>query len=618
MKSIKFLAVASAVALLGTAGLTSCNQKNGPDGPGNGNYKGETVKTEFLISIAENAVGKATRYMTGDAVQKDQTIAKFRGMDDIVLVPLTGDDATRTGSNISKYAGNTDFVIPAAGLNAGSQSKYYSDVAVPLGTDRFLFYGKAIDEANADDNVKKHINGVVIRNNMTAADPSSDITFSLQKIKTDLKINGVAVELARYMTSIANVSGWANHANDAIAAFHDDFTDMTAGSSASIEALVRDLYNTLQTYQAPRATRDAVVDGIIDAIEDGANITPPATPGAPYGVALKPSLQGYPANIGLPDGAAVLEWDTDPTPDTFAIVTGASASTTALALDRYVYPASLQYFVSSTIATATTSQASRYTTSSYSWADVLDPDQGSGYDDHSAVKPSTKSVAIEDPIQYGVGQLVADVRIKNSGLKDSKEEAYDCASALTWTGILIGDQKTVNYAFVAPDGVAYTIYDNYMNNLTTPGNPIVVPTSGGDEDYFGFSDPNYTLVFSTQDNIVGEEPGTPGDHVVNVAIELVNNNAAFYGYNGQLIPEGSKFYLVGQLNAQAGTTNKADHPAKYNIFYKDYKTTVHFTIGETSLGKAYNTIPDLRSHNLELGFSVDLAWQAGMIFNLEF
>ena len=41
MKSIKFFAVASAVALLSTAGFTSCNQKNAPVGPGN--YNGDVV-----------------------------------------------------------------------------------------------------------------------------------------------------------------------------------------------------------------------------------------------------------------------------------------------------------------------------------------------------------------------------------------------------------------------------------------------------------------------------------------------------------------------------------------------------------------------------------------------
>ena len=67
------------------------------------------------------------------------------------------------------------------------------------------------------------------------------------------------------------------------------------------------------------------------------------------------------------------------------------------------------------------------------------------------------------------------------------------------------------------------------------------------------------------------------------------------------------------------------------VFKQDYKTIVNFTIkagkskndtsfpsggNATGLGTAYNTIPDLRTPQLELGLSVDLTWQAGLNFNI--
>ena len=87
MKSIKFFAVASAVALLSTTGFTSCNQKNAPDGPGT--YNGETVKTEFSIAIPDlsgsnKAPGRL--YMPGTTVQRDAN--EFQGITGITLVHL--------------------------------------------------------------------------------------------------------------------------------------------------------------------------------------------------------------------------------------------------------------------------------------------------------------------------------------------------------------------------------------------------------------------------------------------------------------------------------------------------------------------------------------------------
>ena len=54
------------------------------------------------------------------------------------------------------------------------------------------------------------------------------------------------------------------------------------------------------------------------------------------------------------------------------------------------------------------------------------------------------------------------------------------------------------------------------------------------------------------------------------------------------------------------------------VFCQDVETTVVFTVGETSLKKAYNTIPDLRSAQMELGLSVDLSWTAGLSFDVTF
>lgn len=154
-------------------------------------------------------------------------------------------------------------------------------------------------------------------------------------------------------------------------------------------------------------------------------------------------------------------------------------------------------------------------------------------------------------------------------------------------------------------------------------------------EYNATSAPIYTLVFDNYKNAVNQED-------VKVVIELKNTNKEFYGQQG-IIKEGQKFYLIGELKldnpsvtsegafkwpaygtgglntsyegrypVKAGTAGTADGK---RIFIQDYTTEANFTI--SSLKNAYVTIPDLRATLLQLGLSVDLQWQSGLMFNVE-
>lgn len=120
------------------------------------------------------------------------------------------------------------------------------------------------------------------------------------------------------------------------------------------------------------------------------------------------------------------------------------------------------------------------------------------------------------------------------------------------------------------------------------------------------------------------------DQVVNMVVELENNTGkAFYGHNKQVIPAGSKFYMVAQLNPSATTgitqpTTPGTAFDKSKVFQQDFTTIANLTIvsnndGEhdKGLGAAYNVIPDLRTPALSIGLSVDLTWQAGLTFNVD-
>lgn len=66
--------------------------------------------------------------------------------------------------------------------------------------------------------------------------------------------------------------------------------------------------------------------------------------------------------------------------------------------------------------------------------------------------------------------------------------------------------------------------------------------------------------------------------------------------------------MVGKLEPSTDPTY-ADMNNK--VFKQDYITTAKVTIN--SLAHAYNCIPDLKNPKLELGLSVDLEWQEGLV-----
>ena len=107
---------------------------------------------------------------------------------------------------------------------------------------------------------------------------------------------------------------------------------------------------------------------------------------------------------------------------------------------------------------------------------------------------------------------------------------------------------------------------------------------------------------------------SPENTPVLVAVELVNKAADFYGIGGQLIPKDTKFYVVAELNAASINATQSPTTPLTKVFKQDYTTKANFTL--KTLSKAYNTVPDLRSSQLEIGFSVNLSWQAGNVYDV--
>lgn len=631
-------AMLSAIALTGAVSFSACSSSDDVSDV-NPAFDGEAVKTQFTIAFPQNV---AKTRMTGGTVQNSEAISAFRGMDNIVLYPfaITGvantdpvsntslkiGDAIKLLSMIKPTTSTVDNAIPAytttgSGLTAGSNSVLYNDVTIPVGTGSFLFYGKAIDNDTYTD---KFYNGSLTMTKDATTPNPSNIFFDLDLIyPSTTTASPVGAALAAYLTQIAQAGGmsgtssaWESTTNTGLKDLYDKFKTLKAGSSLTVQAAVQDLYTSIKnntddvsiaiknailsnpssTYSVSYAT-DADTDG---TLEFQSNIGNSAT-------------TYFPGDVNLPDGAAYLTYDDGTNTFTQAITGSPNTGSTAAYAD-YVYPASLYYYCNSGVKTATSSQQSLYDGSN-NWAQITGNSAFSG----NAVGPSTRSVAIIDPIQYAVGRLDMTVKALTTTADGSKKlmydkngDAYDASNGFTVTGVLIGGQKEVVFDFTPNTSAAeMTIYDNITKSQT--GTTLKVTPGAA-------SELNYTLALETA-------ASTP----VYVAVEFVNNGKDFEGADG-VVPAGCKFYLVGKLEPSTEGTYDTDNKATgvnntgKRVFKQDFKTIANFSIAQGSpgsanakgLGAAYNTIPDLRTPQMELGLSVDLTWQAGITFDVVF
>lgn len=607
MKTNRNLYLFAAALVAGTMGMTSCsNEEITPDNV-NPTYNGESVKTQFAINIP--AAGKNTR-LAQDIVQ-GQADPQFRGMDNIRLVPFiqtqtTGSDGKPlTGADVVTY--NPILLSKIEGVTkVGSTTdnyKVYSNVDIPVGTNAFLFYG----EATPEDTKKK--NGSLIPSyeesgwNGTAL---LNLSFDLEQILPDANITGntaAQTEMLGILNGIISAEGWANESGTTLATLLTNFKALKAGSANSILLAVQDLYNTINNNNSSVTGTESVKTAINDKIDEF--FTPAGTAPNATLTFTSATYDDYPRNLGLPDGAVQVEFNKN-NDNQFAYVTSVDYDSDVTGamnvsdLTKYTYPASLWYWTNTSLRTSTTQQSVNYP-SKTNWSEVLNL-----YDQNRAVLSTTQSVVMTQPINYAVARFDLKVRFRGE-IKDNGDQwpsgapvggkiVTIPADGMLLTGILIGGQNTVNWDFSYKGGNETTIYDNYIGD---DGNGVGIVSENYNTEGI------HSLALETE-----AKSGT--DKTVRFALEFNNNSAEeFVGADG-IIPVGGKFYLVGELSTNPGT--ESGETASNYIFQQDHTTIANVSI--TSLKSAYNCIPDLRSPKLELGLSVNLEWQAGLVDNV--
>ncbi|OYP59687.1 hypothetical protein CIK99_00850 [Prevotella sp. P5-92] len=628
MKRINNYVLNGALALLSTAGFVACSSSDDvTDAPVNPTYDGKSVKTQFAINIATPSNGK-----TRMSDVNTQNNGNYLGMTNVRLLTLADSPA----DNIELTS-----VIPLADPNTDittRSSHIYSDVNIPVGTSDFLFYStRSILGTDMDNKFKT---GAIVSDMFTKNSPSylstKDIKFNSETIlSASNTVDTYKAAFENFLNSVIAVSGWSTTNNNTLKSAYNNIISsysngQYAGSANEIKKLMTDLYNAVNPISSSSTASDEdknLASAIMAAINNSSNevyfVEDDANPGTlKYGSTVAQFYYDFPCYNGLPEGSALLTFDNSSNKFIYD-ATPQIGGTNKVNSYKLTYPLPIVYFDNTPAKCIDKElETSEWKTTTSDWD--YSTNWTTGW--YNSVKATSRSIALQNNINYGVACLETKFSCEGTTLEDNRKNVVTGSQNQTITipsegfqvtGILIGGQpENVNWQFInAGTNRDYVVYDKELSDIKAGRNGAS-------------SAANYTLVFDNWTSASTQEP-------VNVAIELVNTAADFYGVDG-IVAKGQKFYLIGRLDPTSAATDikwptyndtqgentlptsyQGRYPVKFNtkrVFVQDYTTKANFTIN--SLKNAYVTIPDLRATKLQLGLSVDLKWQSGLTFDV--
>lgn len=507
----------------------------------------ETVPPQqcnILFSVGKSAGMR----MASDVV----TATTNRDLQKLLVIPFQTEgaaDVVGTDLPLISTTETSDFTK----VETGSTHYYSANSQLMKGTNRVLAYGQAAKVSGKESEAQ---NGTLETTLVSRMMPS-DITFNLKSICGTTTANEDAQALADYLTAIANTEGWSTTSNVSLKTLYRQFIQIDAegmgimaGSAANVKQYVAALESQLGTDELSVKIKEKINS------DDKSCLT-----------------NGYPSastSLGLPDGAAALRWIESE--KAFSVRTTTTTLDNINGIHRYTYPAELWFYTNSGIKTSDTEvKIEDYEGRTWDWLLT------NKYKDNTFVSVDTRSVAVENQLQYAVALLQTNLTPigETQVLFDAKglEVANAQTNTLPLKGIIIGNQHTVGFDFKPQlpksDVDARIIYDK---KVTTTGT-------------------NNTLVLQSYD---GEK--------VPVVLEFENNtDKAFTGKDGIIYPD-TKFYLIAQLDP----AGKGEGDCAGRVFTQDYTTTVTMKI--ESLANAYSCMPDLLSPRLEIGVQVVTQW----------
>lgn len=609
MKKFRFFSFASAMLLASAAGMVSCSSDSIEPTGGSG-VEGQVVKTQFYINIPyKGDNGSASTRMTDVNTQNTgNNSANFLGMVNTQMYAFKGEPGS-TGNTTSVKA-----ISIGNAAEAASKDKWrnvYRDIAIPVGTKNLLLYARANKKSNSNFQAGSLSNPYA---STTTADATelSDLNFALTEVNKDKDFSTEGADILNALNLVAKTKvtkpgttttiNWSEIDNSdlgtanerlALKERYKKFIALTSGSAKSVQLLIENLKKVINGstgVEDDKLMAKAIVNNCTTALSNLEN-------------------KDFPRNLLLPDGVAKVKWNDITKAFEYENVNSTVSTGNLINYTTITYPSELAYYVSSPVKVSSNEITALNDLPDYDkW--IGNTADWSSYGD--AVESSTRFVALQKPVLYGVASLKSTVKCASNTLIDNAKDKgqYESDNSITVndtsfpiTGILIGGQpKQVGWNFEAAKTVTtnefkYTIYDYDMNKGTNLTAAVT-----------GTAEPNYTLVLDNKDN------SATSQNKVYITIELENNASDFFGADG-LIPKGSKFYMVGELDPYASGITQPTGETLDHVFVKDHTTIANFTI--KNLKKAYNHIPDMRSSKINVGLAVDLSWKTGITFNVE-
>lgn len=511
-----------------------------------------SVRVDVAFTFASATAGKQTR-MANDATEGTDFFLKR-------FVPLKAGEPVN--ALLNGLQGPT-----------GYHSYYYGSCMIPMGVDKCIVYGMP-----NTIHTNKAEYGSLVETLPYPVTTTNEVSFALESIYPATIAPNEAEILAGYLTTIAQTEGWASSENAILKNLYGNFTNHgnnLPGSAASVKAWIGALITALESIASSLSDADLT---LCNNIKTTANEQ-----------ILLITTNDYPRSIGLPDGAAALRWTTWKETNESNVETEHSGfkpqlQTTTLdninSVSRFAYPASLYYFVESNIKTS--KEEVKYNndyTGSSSWSDVINK-----YGDGGRVLSTTKAVAVENPVQYAVGQMKVMVKAETGTLQDASSPVKNISlgnNNFPLKGVIICGQRPVGYDFEPEnnmDADMKFIYDSQVStyNLSTTESSATT-----------------TLVLHSYD---GED--------VDIILEFENNSGQDFKCVDGWVYNNTRFYLIGKIKPASGTGTST--AAQGRVFTKDHITEVHLNV--KSLAKAYNVLPNLLSSNLEIGVETTPKW----------
>ena len=475
------------------------------------------------VSLAFNVSAEMNHTRMSDAVVQTSSGFTFRELKSVWLFPFD------VGGVIEKDQVPLTSSFSIQSRYASTYHYYQSGgIEVPGSTASFLCYARAVPVSD------KFRNGSTL-DTIGIMPNTSEVTFTPEQINKDVSVSQKARDIAAYLTAIAQSLKTAHE--DALFLQLVNEGRLVAASSTNVERM------------AALASASSPAD-----------------------------LSGYPASLNLPDGVAVVKWNY--AEEKFEPQTVTTTEANINRLDRFVYPAELWYYANSRIKTSASGKKEYL--SATNWADVLREYET----DNGVVTVDVHSVAIKEPLSYGVGCLRIGLTVGTT-IEDAEGKVITLGdTTFPLTGVLVSGQYKQAFDFTPLDDVMeYIAYDKEVSGLSMGASKSSSPATATPSVY------NNTLVLQSKD---GAD--------VRFALEFTNDSGQDFKTLNGTVYSGTKFYLVGTVDVPSGQS--VDY--RKRAFTKGYYTqgTVHVT----SLRQAYPYLPDLLDPRLEIGVRLVPDW----------